>query len=80
MPAKNTLSLAALLLAGAATLSACAQQEEEVVITNPVEAYCVQTGGQYVIRSGKAGDVAVCILPGGQERDALNYYNENNPG
>ncbi|WP_264211085.1 putative hemolysin [Leisingera thetidis] len=75
----KTVKLAALALAGAAALSACAQQEEEVVYTSPEEAYCVQTGGSYVLRSGKAGTIGVCILPDGQERDALAYYRENNP-
>ncbi|WP_424978710.1 DUF333 domain-containing protein [Leisingera sp. S232] len=71
--------LAPLALAGVAALSACAQQEEEVVYSSPEEAFCVQSGGQYVLRSGKAGPIGVCILPDGQERDALAYYRENNP-
>lgn len=75
----KTFNLAALAIAGAAALSACAQQEEEVVYTSPEEAYCTQTGGSYVLRSGKAGTIGVCILPDGQERDALAYYRENNP-
>lgn len=75
----KTRILAALAMAGAAALSACAQQEEEVIYSSPEEAYCVQTGGSYVLRSGKAGTVGVCILPDGQERDALAYYRENNP-
>ena len=45
--------LAPLALAGAAALSACAQQEEEAVYSSPEEAFCVQSGGQYVLRSGK---------------------------
>ncbi|MGR3760577.1 putative hemolysin [Roseobacteraceae bacterium NS-SX3] len=81
MPAKTFITLPALALAGATVLTACAQQEEEAVVyTSPEEQYCVQTGGQYVIRTGKAGSVGVCILPDGQERDAIAYYNENNPG
>jgi putative hemolysin len=71
--------LAALAMAGAAALSACAQQEEEVVYSSPEEAFCVQSGGSYVLRSGKAGTIGVCILPDGTERDALAYYRENNP-
>ena len=73
------MKFAALAVAGAAALSACAQQEEEVVYSSPEEAYCVQTGGSYVLRSGKAGTIGVCILPDGTERDALAYYRENNP-
>lgn len=75
----KSMKFAALAVAGAAALSACAQQEEEVVYSSPEEAYCVQTGGSYVLRSGKAGTIGVCILPDGQERDALAYYRENNP-
>ncbi|UWQ46371.1 putative hemolysin [Leisingera aquaemixtae] len=75
----KSMKFAVLAVAGAAALSACAQQEEEVVYTSPEEAYCVQAGGQYVLRSGKSGTIGVCILPDGQERDALAYYRENNP-
>lgn len=75
----NLKLFTALALAGAAVLSACAQQEEEVVYSSPEEAFCVQSDGSYVLRSGKAGTIGVCILPDGQERDALAYYRENNP-
>jgi len=74
---RSGLPLAAFSAVGLA--AACTQQEETVTLANPAAVYCVESGGQHIIRDGKGGQIGVCVLPDGSELVAWDYYRANNP-
>jgi uncharacterized protein len=46
-----------------------------VAIANPAAVFCVESGGRYEIRQSPAGDeTGFCLLPGGEEIDAWEYF------
>ncbi|WP_068116998.1 putative hemolysin [Tropicimonas marinistellae] len=48
-----------------------------VELPNPAAVFCVESGGQYEIRTVADGSQSgVCILPGGEEADAWEFFRE----
>ena len=47
-----------------------------VQLPNPAAAFCVDEGGQYRLVQGDGGSRGICVLPGGREVDAWDYFRE----
>ncbi len=71
------LSLGAILV-----LSACADDQDSALseIGNPASIYCIDQGGEVLIKTGDYGQYGICKLPDGREIDEWEFYRQNNPG
>lgn len=72
-----------LAVVGLFALAACDEgqtADSTAQLANPAATYCIESGAQYEIRDGDNGQSGVCILPGGREVDAWEFFRENNPG
>ncbi len=80
-PAALVVALGAAMPLSAGTVAADAASTTpkpgpaNVAIANPAAIFCVESGGRYEIRRSPAGDQAgFCLLPGGEEIDAWEYF------
>lgn len=50
--------------------------QAETKLANPAASYCVESGGEYVIRKSAAGQTGFCKMPDGVEQDAWQMFRD----
>lgn len=70
-----------LILSSALILSACLSSqndESQVGMANPASVYCVEQGGESILKMSKSGDqYGICRFSNGREIEEWKYYREN---
>jgi len=78
----KTISVMTIAMGVAIILSACAEDDPNAnsEIANPASIYCIDQGGEVLIKTGDDGQYGICKLPDGREIDEWEFYRQNNPG
>lgn len=70
-----------LILSSTLILSACLSSqndESKVNMTNPASTYCIEQGGEPILKMSKSGDqYGICRFSNGREIEEWKYYREN---
>lgn len=70
-----------LILSSTLILSACLSSqndESKVDMTNPASTYCIEQGGESILKMSKSGDqYGICRFSNGREIEEWKYYREN---
>lgn len=69
------------ILSCTVVLSACLSSqndEQQTDMANPASVYCVEQGGESILKASKSGDqYGVCRFSNGREIEEWKYYREN---
>lgn len=53
--------------------------EPQLDMANPASTYCVEQGGESILKTSKSGDqYGICRFSNGREIEEWKYYRENN--
>lgn len=70
-----------LMLSSTLILSACLSSqndESQAGMANPASVYCVEQGGESILKMSKSGDqYGICRFSNGREIEEWKYYREN---
>lgn len=69
-------------IAGTLLVGACADSDTDakMQVANPASVYCIDQGGELLIKTGENGQYGICKLPDGREIEEWELYRQNNPG
>jgi len=73
-----TWSIGMVTLTAASQAVASDPETPQSLIANPAAVFCEEQGGTYRIVDDADGERGLCILPGGEEVDAWEYFRAEN--